>query len=101
LRLRNLRGPRAIHLIDSDKLLHEERLNSMQVFTCIAPLRVGAADALFSVCYVRPCLIDRCRRPSHVGFRTLNTCLGNGNRAHQRRNSSPLIRDLSFESRLL
>ena len=73
----------------------------MQVIIRIGPLRFGAADALFGVCHVGPCLIHRRRRSSHVGLRALNICLGNGNRAHQRRDSSPLIRDLSFESRLL
>ncbi len=73
----------------------------MQVVIRIGPLRLSAADALFGVCHVSPGLIHRRRRSSDVGFCALNICLGNGNRAHQRRDSSPLIRDLSFESRLL
>ena len=73
----------------------------MQVVVRIAPLRFGAADALFGVCHVCPRLIHRRRPPSHIGFGALNICLRNGDRAHQSRDFSPLVRNLSFESRLL
>ena len=69
LRLCDLRGPRPVHLIDSDKLLGQQRLNSMQIVIRIGPLRPCPGDTLFRVRHVSPRLIDRRRPSGYVRFR--------------------------------
>ena len=43
---RDLRRPGPIRLIDRDELLHQQRLDAMQVVVRVGPLGFNAADAL-------------------------------------------------------
>src|SRR5215471_9586532 len=72
----------------------------MQVVVGIRPFGPCPADALFCVRHIGPRLINRCHPSGYVRFHALDVGLRYRNPAYQGRDSSALVRDLSFKSRL-
>lgn len=76
-------------------------LKPVQIVVCVSPLGLGAVHALLGIGHVRPRLLDGRFRSRNIRLRAVDIGPRNGNRAHQRANSSLFVGDLAFESGLV